>query len=135
MLKCKEPWKTADCSRLLSDEDNLIREVMMPEESNQPKVPTSKMTPASSQDSIPDVIGSEKESIPEGEDIPPMFPKLKLKVEDLDLQIAYLRSLGTPYTPSAEDVQKRWKLPNRRRTLVLRVPQLQSRPSGKRLQK
>ena len=61
-----------ECSSLLSEKDTLIKEVMMPDEGDQPEPPTNKVTPATYQESIPDLVGSGSTS--EGEDIPPKLP-------------------------------------------------------------
>ena len=78
---------------------------MIPDESDLPE-PAEKMTPATSQESIPYLVGSGSTS--EGEDIPPQMPKFKLKLEDLDLQKGYCKDLTTPGSPTAEKANVKW---------------------------
>ena len=98
-----------ECSSLLSEKDTLIKEVMMPDEGDQQEPPANMMTPATSQESIPDLVGSESTS--EGEDIPPKLPKFQLKLEDLDLQKGYYLGLTTPGSPTAEKANMKWEFP------------------------
>ena len=70
----------------------------------------SNLTSAGSLDSIPDLVEPVK-SEPEGGNSSIVLPKLKLKVEDLDLQLAYMRTLHTPGTPPAEKADQKWQFP------------------------
>ena len=45
-----------ECSSLLSEKDTLIKEVMMPDEGEQQEPQANKLTPATSQESIPDLV-------------------------------------------------------------------------------
>ena len=98
-----------ECSSLLSEKDTLIKEVMMPDEGDQPEPPTNKVTPATSQESIPDLVGSDSTS--QGEDILPKLPKFQLKLEDLDLQMGYHIGLTSHGSPTAEKANVKWEFP------------------------
>ena len=100
------------CSKLLSDQETLIHEVMIPEEQHRDDIGSqeSNLTPAGSLDSIPELVEPVK-SEPEGENSSIVLPKLKIKMEDLDLQLAYMRTLHTPGTPPAEKADQKWQFP------------------------
>ena len=101
---------------------------MMPDESHWPEPLVGKMTPATSQESIPGLVGSESTS--KGEDIPSQVPKFKLKLEDLDLQKGYYKGITTPGSPTAEKANVKWEFPelNKEDKASTGVPAMEQAP-------
>ena len=101
---------------------------MMPDEGDQQEPPANNVTPATSQESILDLVGSDSTS--EGEDIPPKLPKFQLKLEDLDLQKGYYMGLTTPGSLTTEKANVKWEFPelNKEDRTSASVPEKEKAP-------